>query len=323
MQFVIFRKALIRMLVLSFLIASCKKDNDVNPDSDPENRSGILLPDTGQTTEYTQTPGEDSEIIINPPSFTDNNDGTITDNVTGLMWQKTDGGEMAFSYASDYCKSLNTGGYADWRLPTGFELFGINNYDQVNPALNTEYFTKTEAEYWWTSEPRADAPSSIWVVNAGGGIGAHPTDETLSSGGTKRFHVRAVRNINIPLAIPSRFTDNNNGTITDNLTGLIWQKTAASDLMTWEEALLYASALSLGSKDDWRLPNVKEIQSLNDPQLTKPSFNKSFFPGCLSGNYWSSTTQVNAKAKAWDINIDYGIVSYNDKTLKEHVLCVR
>jgi hypothetical protein len=317
MRFLIYREVLIRMLVLSVLIASCRKDNEA------ENRSPVLLPDTGQTTGYTLTQGEDSDFSINPPSYTDNGDGTITDNVTGLMWQKTDGGEMTFSDASDFCKSLNTGGYTDWRLPTGFELVGINNYDKVNPALNIDYFTKTVAEYWWTSEMRADAASYIWVVNAGGGIGAHPSDETISAGGTKRFHVRAVRNIKMPVAISSRFTDNNNGTITDNLTGLIWQKIASPDLMTWEEALIYASELSLGSKDDWRLPNVKEIQSLNDPQLTKPSFNKNFFPDCLSGNYWSSTTQVNAPAKAWDINIDYGIVSYNDKTLKEHVLCVR
>jgi hypothetical protein len=317
MKFLINAEALIRMLVLSVLIASCRKDNDA------ENRSPVLLPDTGQTTKYTQTPGEDSGMIINPPSYTDNNDGTITDNITGLMWQKTDGGEMTFSNASDFCKSLKTGGYTDWRLPTGFELFGINNYDKVNPALNTDYFTKTAAEYWWTSERRADDLSSIWAVNAGGGIGAHPSNETISSGGTKRFHLRVVRNIQLPAAIPVRFADNGDGTITDNLTGLIWQKCPSSALMTWEEALLYASALSLGSKDDWRLPNVKEIQSLNDPQLTKPSFNKNFFPDCLSGNYWSSTTQVNATNKSWDINIDYGIVSYNDKTLKEHVLCVR
>ena len=58
------------------------------------------LPDTGQNTHYTTTPGEDADFIINPPTFTDNGDGTITDNNTGLMWQKTDGGEMTFETAS-------------------------------------------------------------------------------------------------------------------------------------------------------------------------------------------------------------------------------
>ena len=57
------------------------------------------LPDTGQTTTYTTTSGEDADFIINPPSFTLNGDGPVTDNNTGLMWQQTDGGEMTWEQA--------------------------------------------------------------------------------------------------------------------------------------------------------------------------------------------------------------------------------
>ncbi|MCX6241661.1 MAG: DUF1566 domain-containing protein, partial [Bacteroidetes bacterium] len=74
---------------------------------------------------------------------------------------------------------------------------------------------------------------------------------------------------------------------------------------------------------DWRVPNVKEIQSLNNVALFKPSFEKTYFPDVLSGNFWTSTTLIQATEKAWDINIDYGIVSYNVKTLSENVLLVR
>jgi formylglycine-generating enzyme required for sulfatase activity len=281
------------------------------------------LPDTGQTISYTSTPGEDADFIINPQSFTENGDGTITDNITGLMWQKTDGGEMIVENAALYCKNLTLGNYKDWRLPTGLELFSINTYSNSNPALNTTYFTKTPAEYWWSSEVRVDAPTYIWVVNAGGGIGAHLKTETKSAGGTRLIHVRAVRNpttITLPI---NHFTDNGNGTITDNYTGLIWQKIQPTNTMTWEEALLYSKTLSLGDKTDWRIPNVKELQSLNDVKLFKPSFDKKFFVNSLSGNYWSSTTLLGTTTKAWDINLDYGIVSYNDKTLKENVLLVR
>ena len=101
------------------------------------------LPDTGQSTGYTATLGEDADFVYNPLSFTDNGDGTITDNNTGLMWQKIDGGEMTFETAASYCKSLNLGGFTDWRLPTTQELFTINYFDQINPALNTIYFPKT------------------------------------------------------------------------------------------------------------------------------------------------------------------------------------
>jgi hypothetical protein len=308
-------------LVASIIMTSCKKSNEVLEDTDI--RTALLLPDTGQTSSYTSTEGEDADYNINPPSYTDNGNGTITDNITGLMWQKTDGGEMTFESTSAYCKSLTIGGFNDWRLPTCIELFGINSYDRINPVVNTTYFTKTTAEYWWTAIARKDEALNIWVVNAGGGIGAHPISETVSAGGTKRFHVRAVRNPKETSVTGDHFTDNGNGTITDNFTGLIWQKIQPVNSMTWEEALLYASALSLAGKTDWRLPNIKEIQSLNDEKLFKPSFNKSYFTAVSSGNFWSSTTMSNTSAKAWDINVDYGIVSYNDKSVKENVLCVR
>ena len=283
----------------------------------------LRLPDTGQTTGYTTTDGEDADFIINPPSLTLNGDGTVSDNNTGLMWQQTDGGEMTWENAASYCSNLTLAGHSDWRLPTGIELFGINNYNHLNPALNTAYFTTTTADYWWTNETQVDDATKVWVVNAGGGIGAHPKSETVSAGGIKQFHVRAVRNLVITVVPGAHFTDNGNGTITDNHTGLVWQKIQPSSTMTWEEALSYSRSLILGGKSDWRLPNVRELQSLNDVNLYKPSFNKNYFTNVLSGNFWSSTTMFQTAAKAWDINVDYGIVSYNDKTQLENVLLVR
>ena len=318
-------KSLSLLVFLSFVFGfSCKKAE--SSDSGITVTNPVFtgyLPDTGQTISYTNTKGEDSDFDFHAPSYKDNSDGTVTDNNTGLMWQKTDGGEMTFENAAPYCKSLTTGGHNDWRLPNSHELFSINVFDNVNPALNTVYFTKTVAEYWWTSDPRADLSTNIWVTNAGGGIGAHPKAETISAGGTKKFHVRAVRTA-MALTLPAiHFKDNGDGTITDNYTGLIWQKIQNANILTWEDALMYASNLTLAGKSDWRVPNIREIQSLNDEKLVLPSFNKIFFPNIQSGNYWSSTSQVNTPTRAWDINVDYGIVSYNDKTIRENVMLVR
>lgn len=286
-------------------------------------RYKVKLQDTGELTGYTATHGEDADFVINPPSFTDNGDGTITDNNTGLMWQKVDGGELTFEKASVYCDTLTLAGYTDWRLPTAEELFDINNHNYLNPALDTNYFKKTIAEYWWTSELRCDDGSRVWVVNAGGGVGAHPKTETISAGGSKYFHVRAVRTpITTTYSVP-HFTDAGDGTIKDNYTGLTWQKNPAASIMNWEAALAYANSSTLTGKSDWRLPNVKELQSLNDVTLAKPSFDKDFFPTISSGNFWSSTTMYNTAAKAWNINVDYGIVSYDDKTALAGVLLVR
>ncbi|MEI6766927.1 MAG: DUF1566 domain-containing protein [Bacteroidota bacterium] len=281
------------------------------------------LPETGQNSGFTSTAGEDADFAINPLSFTDNGDGTITDNNTGLIWQKTDGGEMTIENATTYCDNLTLAGYTDWRLPTGIELFSINDYSHINPALDTLYFKKTLAEYWWTSERQADDVNKVWVVNAGGGIGAHPKTETVSAGGTKKMHVRAVRNPITTTFSVAHFVDNGNGTITDNYTGLVWQKIQAANTMTWEDALTYANNSTLAGKSDWRLPNIKELQSLNDIAKFHPSFDTNYFVSLNSGDYWSSTTLFQTASKAWDINIDYGIVTQHDKTLSEHVLLVR
>lgn len=279
------------------------------------------LPDTGQTGDFTQTFGEDSDYLINAPSFTDNSNGTITDNITGLIWQKTDGGEMTFENAQVYCNNLTLGGYSDWRLPNSHELFSILNHGRNHPALDTIYFSNTIAEYWWSSDRQIDDSSKIWVTNAGGGIGAHPKSETISAGGTKRFHIRAVRNsIQNPVV---RFRDNNDGTITDLITGLTWQKILNTNIMTWEEALNYCESLTLAGYSDWRLPNIKELQSLNNEFLKNPSLDTNFFKNVFLSNYWSSSTLQGQTPKAWYMNLFYGLITYENKTGKLRVISVR
>ncbi len=281
------------------------------------------LPDTGQLSDYTPTFGEDSDYLLNPPSFSLNGDGTVTDNVTGLMWQRTDGGEMTFERALIYCDSLALGGYTDWRIPTCHELFGILNHDRLNPALDTAVFVKTAAEYWWSGERRVDDSTRIWVVNAGGGTGPHPWNETISAGGAKLFHVRAVREAHAATTVASRLLDNGDSTVTDRATGLVWQKYQPASQMNWEQALNYAQSLLLAGHGDWRLPDIKELQSLNDESLSNPSADRTFFPAFPSGQFWSSTTQFNATTRAWYIDFLYGIATYEVKTNSLHVIAVR
>ena len=226
------------------------------------------LPDSGETLHYTTTFGEDADYSIYTPFFINNGDSTVTDTVTGLMWQKTDGGEMTIQNAQLYCNTLTLGGYTNWRLPNAYEGYSILNLGHLNPALDTNYFTKNNAEYWWTSVRQVGDTSFIWVTNAGGGVGNHPMTETISAGGVKSFHVRAVRNIATSPVIPAHFTDNGDGTVTDNLTSLTWQKVLVQDTITWEQALNYADTLSLAGHTDWRLPNIKELQSISDLTVT-------------------------------------------------------
>ena len=128
--------------------------------------SMLKLPDTGQTLSATTTFGEDSDYTRNAPSFTDNGNSTITDNVTGLMWQKVDSGEMTWENAIAGAAGLTLGGYSDWRLPTAQEAFCILNHD-LNPALNSTYFVNNASgtpSYFWTSDLFYGDNTKAWAA---------------------------------------------------------------------------------------------------------------------------------------------------------------
>lgn len=281
------------------------------------------LPDTGQSKSYTDTLGEDSDYTINAPELIDNLDGTITDKITGLMWQKVDGGEMTHSSALQYADSLTLGSFTDWRLPIAFEIYSIQNLQVNNPALNTTYFTKSNAEYWWTSDLQVNDNSRVWVSNAGGGIGNHLKSETISAGGTKRYHARVVRNIKENISLQKRFEVIDDDVVVDSLTGLMWQRKISNNPMTWENALAFSEQLSLGNYNDWRLPNIKELHSIHMVKEFMPCLDRIAFPLADIRKLWSSTTQNNQATRAWYFDTNFGITTQEAKSTALYVLCVR
>jgi hypothetical protein len=135
------------------------------------------------------------------------------------------------------------------------------------------------------------------------------------------------------IASPSpRFIDNGDETVTDNLTGLMWTQDSnlGDGFMTWNEAINYANSLSLGSEGcgtsytDWRLPNVKELQSLIDFS----NYNRALPTGHPFSNeapttYWSSTTYVAYGIYAWIVSLATGDVSIELKTNDSYIWAVR
>lgn len=136
-----------------------------------------------------------------------------------------------------------------------------------------------------------------------------------------------------------RFTDNLNGTVTDNLTGLIWLKqanynstTGSTGTATWGEALSFANDLSDGEcglsdfsvDGDWRLPNVKELQSLIDYGNYNPCLPTGhLFSGVQSYYYWSSTTHADGPGAAWYVGLGHGGVNTTHKGHHHYVWPVR
>lgn len=291
------------------------------------------IPDTGQTTSYTSTAGEDADYLINPQQLVDRGDGTVSESVTQLLWQKIDGGEMTFEAAQAYVNTLTLAARTGWRLPTPQEALQLFHYDANNPALDGKVFPASSAEYYFTSDTLIGDSARVWVTNVGGGLGPHPKSETISAGGTHRFHVRAVYGVVTPA---HSFVDHGDGTVIDQTSGLMWQQ-ADSGLLTWDAALGYAERLSLAGFEDWRMPTVKELQSLSElSQTTTPQIQQRFFPSAQASAYWSSTTlkQGGSTSSAWVVEFGVnasanpprnqpGIVSYDLKTKLFPVRCVR
>jgi hypothetical protein len=135
------------------------------------------------------------------------------------------------------------------------------------------------------------------------------------------------------------FTDNNDGTVKDQATNLVWQKcsqglsgtscsSASASKATWASAVSYCNSLSLASKT-WRLPNVNELMTIIDyskSNSSSPTIDTSAFPATVAGFYWSSTTYAANTTIAWIVDFGYGgtySIKYDgSKTTSYSVRCV-
>jgi hypothetical protein len=130
-----------------------------------------------------------------------------------------------------------------------------------------------------------------------------------------------------------RFTDNLDGTVTDNLTGLVWLKNAyCFGSRIWTDALGDSNTLATGScgladgsvEGRWRLPNINELHSLVDPTQANLALPTGFpFIGVQSGKYWSSTTYEPSPFNTWGVNMDTGFVFIDTKSHSYYVWPVR
>jgi hypothetical protein len=120
------------------------------------------------------------------------------------------------------------------------------------------------------------------------------------------------------------FIDNGDGTVTDTITGLMWQKQDDGIIRTWADALTYCNNIALGGYTDWRLPNFNELRSLVDPDSINPSLPSGHpFTNVKSNFYWSSTTDAGYTYDAWGVYFDDGVGSHNHKGYSLYVRAVR
>jgi len=115
-----------------------------------------------------------------------NGDNTVTDTVTGLMWQQATDEKMEWETAISHCEGLALAGYDDWRLPNQRELRSIADYSKTHPAINTTYFPDTLSSYYWSSTTYDIFTGYEWYVYFYYGDSGYYTK-------SYSYYVRAVR----------------------------------------------------------------------------------------------------------------------------------
>ncbi len=275
---------------------------------------------------------------------------------------------MNGTIVTTFLATLNAGGgfagHTDWRIPNVNELQSIVNYQNLSPAVDTAFNTSCAAGCtvltcsctqsfffgdYWPSTTYQDFPGYAWYVSFFSGY-----VDSSNGGKSNSYSVRAVRggssqllrtgqtsdygpgsDGNLQEGAARSYTDNGDGTITDNTTGLMWEKkdqsggihdcgntytwgmTSSPYTMNGTMVTTFLATLNAGGgfagHTDWRIPNVNELLSLANYQNYEPAavdavFNTSCAASCTVltcscpfGTNWSSTTYQNGANDAWSV----------------------
>jgi len=255
--------------------------------------------------------GDHSAALKGSARFTDNVNGTITDNLTGLIWLKDANcfGAQPWRTALKSIQTLAAGdcGLTDgsvagqWQLPSQKELHSLIDYSVSRPTLLAGHpFTNVQAKPYWSSS--AYDYTKAWRVDF---VKGYAISEFRSSNYNIWPVLKTTKKARM-LSQEPRFADNTDGTVTDNHTGLIWLKNAncfgimslSSGFLRVEKLASGACGLTDGSAaGQWRLPNLDELHQLVD--LSAPQQTLSLSAGYPFSNvqakpYWSSTQDISS-----------------------------
>jgi hypothetical protein len=286
--------------------------------------TGLLK--TGQTTSY--VPGDDGTYQKGVSrTFT-------TGGTSGLIWQRCSIGQnndatcsgtaLASTWAdgNSYCSLLKIGARS-WRLPNNSEYFNIIEYSNSSPpTIKTTSFPSSQvANGYWVSEIYNQSNSLVWFRSLNSGI-------LFRASFNSSMYIRCI----IDSPITTTTLSENNGTISDSKTNLIWQKclngqnstscsgsAVSSDFIT---AINYCENLTLANRTDWRLPNIIELSTIIDfSKNTNPTI-PNIFTNTPSFAFWSSTTYEQDTRYSWLVNFITGDAGLYFKNQNYYYRCV-
>ena len=245
--------------------------------------------------------------------------GTVIDNNTGLVWEQSPSEDTyTWDDAPNHCADLNSSNYGEksnWRVPNPLELLSIVDHSTYNLATNSNFtnMPTDSSDYLWTSKEYGGDTSLARAFNPYTGA------DSFAKSKTTTYKVLCVSGNEMQQAVSSDFITSSDGKIvTDNRTGLMWQKEYVS--RTWLLALKYCENLTYAGYSDWRMPNKNELTSLVNHEKSEKPY--SYFPDMPSIYFISSSTNVG-NGNAWIVNFDTGTVGYTSKAYNHNVMCVR
>lgn len=294
---------------------------------------------TGQTTSYADYDDGYYQSGVSWPStrFTAVGTDAIKDEMTGLVWLKSVSTDTyTWTESLTYCEALATGGY-EWRMPNVRELRSLVNFSHSSPYtwLNGQGFANVQGDYYLSGTTSALSTDNTWgidmyygkvmgvgldktvsryslpVKKSNSSILAKSGQETTYASGDDGIYQAGVD------APSTRFVANGDGTITDNLTGLMWLQNLSTTTCTWTDAISYCEGLTTGSYTDWRLPTVNELETLinyGQDELYTWLNEQGFVNAQSSSYYWSATTHAPVTDRVWILVMNNGNVIGNIKT---------
>lgn len=265
----------------------------------------------------------------------------VKDLLTGLIWTlDANPAEFPLDWpaALDFVARMNekgAHGFSDWRLPDRRELRSLISHQTRNPALPEGHpFRNVYLGWYWTSSTAARNPDYAWYVHMEGGRVFYGAKDhyylvwPIRGAGNGALCDARWDSVSSSGAGQEARFDTAERVVLDRRTNLRWMRTA--DLLgspcLWEEALAAVRDLNLaqhGEHEEWRLPNVNELESLVDLERHDPALPAGHPFTDVRDVYWSSTTSMFEPDWAWALYLDKGAVGVGRKNFARfHVWAV-